>query len=601
MKKIYQFAVFCFILTASFCMGHRMPAFGAAGLSQSSATICVGSKTALKVKGVTGEVKWTTSNAGIAKVGTKGVVTGVKKGKAIITAAAGGKKYKCRVTVNQTYGASVSSVSIKRPSSVMFTFTQDAVVTYKIQDTEICSASWGSWSGNEIPLNITPKKVGTTYITCSNGANQETVRIRVRVAKVPIKVTRFKAATNDGGDFICGLNKMKMSFRQNIASKKTIVYLMNRNGETIRTLRLGPAAAGKNQSVVWDGRTDSDTKYNGEFRMKVSADGYTTKDLQYYRCYAESPFDDGCGTKEHPYEIASADQLRRMADFNGRFFVQTKDIDLRSELIGTIFGTEKPFSGSFNAKPQDVNYKILYYNGNTSLFGAVGQKGELRNITMSEARISSTGMERTSVIADNNEGMILDCTVDQVIIYSASGTDVGILAVENNGVIDGCRVTGTVYTYGNMGGGVLYNRQRMIRTRIEVRLNLSAADDLTDKEQLYVGGAAAVNEQRAFIDECESNCSLRASGTLPKSSHAYLGGIVGSNLGIVRDGGALGYFPLDYTEGMRGDVQGGIIAGENDGMITGVSYYETIGRKSSAAGNGREDSLKPLINPNEEA
>ena len=104
MKKIYQFAVFCFILTASFCMGHRMPAFGAAGLSQSSATICVGSKTALKVKGVTGEVKWTTSNAGIAKVGTKGVVTGVKKGKAIITAAAGGKKYKCRVTVNQTYG-----------------------------------------------------------------------------------------------------------------------------------------------------------------------------------------------------------------------------------------------------------------------------------------------------------------------------------------------------------------------------------------------------------------------------------------------------------------------------------------------------------------
>ena len=72
-------------------------------------------------------------------------------------------------------------------------------------------------------------------------------------------------------------------------------------------------------------------------------------------------------------------------------------------------------------------------------------------------------------------------------------------------------------------------------------------------------------------------------------------------MSAVRQRLMLGYFPLDYTEGMRGDVQGGIIAGENDGMITGVSYYENIGRKSSAAGNGREDSLKPLINPNEEA
>ena len=37
-----------------------------------------------------------------------------------------------------------------------------------------------------------------------------------------------------------------------------------------------------------------------------------------------------------------------------------------------------------------------------------------------------------------------------------------------------------------------------------------------------------------------------------------------------------------------------MIAGENDGMITGVTYYETIGRKSSAAGSGHEDSLHPL-------
>ena len=600
MKKIYQFVVFCFVLVLSLFGGLRKQV-QAAGLNQTNATICIGSRTALKVKGVSGDVKWTSSNEKIAKVGAKGVVIGIKKGKAVITAKAGGNKYKCHVTVNETYGASISSVTIKRPSSVMFTFTQDAVVTYKIQDTDICSASWGSWSGNEIPLNITPKKVGTTYIICSNGANQETVRIRVRVATVPIKVTRIKAAADGGGDFVCGENTMKLSFRQNLSSEKTIIYLMNQNSETIRTLRLGAVAGGKNHSVVWNGRTDEGTNYEGQFRMRISADGYVTKDIQYYRCYAKSPFAGGCGTKENPYKIDSAEQLMQMRSFNKRHFVQTKDLDLRSEIVSSIFDKDHPFNGSYNAKPQDVNYKILYYNGEASLFGEIGKNGELVNVTVCEARISSTGMEAAAVMAENNQGMITDCLIEQAIVYSASDTDVGMLAIENSGVIEGCRVNGTVYTYGNMSGGVLYNRQRMIQTRIEVRMNLSAAEDLTGKDQIYVGGVAAVNDERAFIDDCESNCAIRASGVLPKTRKAYLGGIAGKNLGLVRDGSTLGHFPLEYTDSLTGDVQGGIIVGENDGMITGVSYYETNGRKCSAAGSGREDSLKPLINPNEEA
>ena len=56
----------------------------------------------------------------------------------------------------------------------------------------------------------------------------------------------------------------------------------------------------------------------------------------------------------------------------------------------------------------------------------------------------------------------------------------------------------------------------------------------------------------------------------------------------------MGQFPLEYTNNLIGDARGGMIAGENDGMITGVTYYETIGRKSSAAGSGHEDSLHPL-------
>ena len=79
-----------------------------------------------------------------------------------------------------------------------------------------------------------------------------------------------------------------------------------------------------------------------------------------------------------------------------------------------------------------------------------------------------------------------------------------------------------------------------------------------------------------------------------------MGGIVGKNSGQVRDGGSLALFPLEYTNDLIGDAQGGMIAGENNGMITGVTYFETTGRKSSATGNGREESLRPMENHNEE-
>lgn len=602
MKKIYQFMVLCIMLAISLCIGNCTQAQAAVSLNQKNATICVGGKTTLEVSGTSKPAKWSTSNKKVAKVGSAGVVTGISKGEATITAKVGNVKCQCRVVVNETYGANVSSVVIKRESSVTLTFTKNAVVTYKIQDPAICGASWGSWSGNEIPLNITPKKVGTTYITCSNGANNETVRIRVRVKKVPVNISGMQAVTSDGGDFVCGENKMRISFRQDRTSKNTVLYFLNRNGETIGTKRLGAVPAGKTYSTSWDGRDDKGANYEGEFRLKIVADGYTARRWHYDRAYAKSPFLRGTGTREKPYEVADAGHLEKMADFPDRHFVQVQDIDLRSEIISNIFPAERPFMGSYLGKPQEEGFRILNYNGNTSLFGKIGVEGELNYVTVSDARITGTGQGRSAVLAEVNQGMIMNCTVDQAVIYSASATDASLLVVENGGVIDKCMAQGTVYTYGSMAGGIVYNDQRVIRTKVEASLNLSMAEGITvpGGQELYVGGIVAVNGQAAFIDACESSCSMQAAGVLPAPAKLYMGGIVGKNVGQVRDGSALGRFPLEYTSGVFGDAQGGMIAGENDGMITGVTYYETAGRKASAAGNGREDNLKPLPNMNEE-
>ncbi len=599
MKKIYRFIVFCIMLAVSFFADDDTQAQASVRLNQTNATICVGGKTVLEVVGTSKHVKWSTSDKNVAKVGSAGVVTGIRKGVATITAKADSFTCKCRVVVNATYGAAVSDVTIKRETPVMLTFTKNAVVSYKIQDPDICSAGWGSWSGNEIPLNITPKKVGVTYITCTNGANTESVRIRVRVKKVPVNITNFYAAASDGGDLICGENTAKITFRQDRASKNTVLYLISRSGEIIRTQQIGPVPARKNYSVSWNGKDDKGARYEGEFRLKVVADGYTTRNWHYYQCYAKSPFLRGTGTRENPYEVARPEHLERMADFPDKHFIQVQDIDLRSEIISNIFSAEHPFMGSYNAKPQESVFRILNYNGNTSLFGVIGVEGELNYATVLDARITGTGQKRSAVMAEINQGLLMNCAVEQAVIYSASATDAALMTVENSGVIDRCRAHGTIYTYGCMAGGAVYNEQRMIRTKVEADLNLTAGE-ISSSEELYVGGVAVVNGQAAFIDACESNSSIQAAGTLQTPARLYMGGIVGKNAGQVRDGSSLALFPLEYTTDLIGEAQGGMIAGENNGMITGVTYYETVGRKSSATGSGREESLHPLENHNEE-
>lgn len=68
-------------------------------ISAKKKTVYYKSTSTLKIKNYKGKVKWTTSNKKIAKVSSKGVVTGVAPGKCTITATAGKKKYKCTVTV----------------------------------------------------------------------------------------------------------------------------------------------------------------------------------------------------------------------------------------------------------------------------------------------------------------------------------------------------------------------------------------------------------------------------------------------------------------------------------------------------------------------
>ena len=68
-------------------------------MSRKTLTMEVSKTYTLKLNGVKGKIKWKSSKPGIAKVNKKGKVTALRKGKAIVTAKAGRKLYKCVVIV----------------------------------------------------------------------------------------------------------------------------------------------------------------------------------------------------------------------------------------------------------------------------------------------------------------------------------------------------------------------------------------------------------------------------------------------------------------------------------------------------------------------
>ena len=69
------------------------------GINKTQVSLYVKKTTTLKVTGVKGQVKWSTSNKNVVTVSNGGVLKAVKKGTAVITATVDKKKFTCKVSV----------------------------------------------------------------------------------------------------------------------------------------------------------------------------------------------------------------------------------------------------------------------------------------------------------------------------------------------------------------------------------------------------------------------------------------------------------------------------------------------------------------------
>ena len=130
-------------------------------LNKKTAYILKGETVKLSVSGTSKKVKWSTSSRKIATVSGNGVVKGLKRGTVTITAKVGGKKYTCRVIVEDP--------SISKKTT---TLKVGKTITLKMQNTKQ-KVTWST--SNRKIATVTQKgvvkgiKKGSAVITAKVG------------------------------------------------------------------------------------------------------------------------------------------------------------------------------------------------------------------------------------------------------------------------------------------------------------------------------------------------------------------------------------------------------------------------------------------------
>jgi len=143
----------------------------APSLTKKAVGLLKGQTKSIALKNTSYSIKWTSSDTSVATVSSKGKITAIGKGTADITATANGKKYCCKVTVEEPYFEEKPAVVLKGKTSAVRLSGTSASQTYMIKDEEIATVSKTGM--------VTGKKVGTTDLVVTVRGKSFTCKINV--------------------------------------------------------------------------------------------------------------------------------------------------------------------------------------------------------------------------------------------------------------------------------------------------------------------------------------------------------------------------------------------------------------------------------------
>lgn len=180
------------------------------GMNAASRTLNNGQKYTLKLKGVKGKAKWSSSKKSVvtvkaAKNGKSAVITAKKPGSATITATVGKKKLVCVVKVNGTTAVVVKAdkITLDKGELVLWATNQTESIkaTVTPENAEDKDVVWESLDTSIVTVdqkgNVTAVTDGTTFVKCSLKSNPKvfaSCEVTVQVPE-PSKPATIKATS----------------------------------------------------------------------------------------------------------------------------------------------------------------------------------------------------------------------------------------------------------------------------------------------------------------------------------------------------------------------------------------------------------------------
>ncbi|WNY25759.1 GLUG motif-containing protein [Methanolapillus millepedarum] len=303
----------------------------------------------------------------------------------------------------------------------------------------------------------------------------------------------------------------------------------------------------------------------------------------------------GNGTPSDPYQITTIAQLDEVRHNLSASYILMNDLDfsgsnLSWEPIGEADVDSKSgqlsglFSGQFDGNGKTIRNLSVSYpeRSGAGLFGHVGQRGEITNLTLDNVTISA--QSSAGSLAGQNDGIIRNCSA--VHVAAEAFNDLGGLVGVNNGFISNCFATGHL-SGGNMIGGLVgincgvvnesyasfsicgtgYDAGGLVGYNFKGRIWDCYSFGSVSSNSI-VGGLAGGNYE-GIIDRCY------AVGTV-YATRDYAGGLVGLNQGYLKDSYALTEsvdVGTDYSSEYAQQKSIGKIAGVNDDYCTGFIFW----------------------------
>ncbi len=292
---------------------------------------------------------------------------------------------------------------------------------------------------------------------------------------------------------------------------------------------------------------------------------------------------DGEGTKENPYEIATADDLYEFAikvneGDNTACAVLTADITLIDTNWTPIGNDSNQYKGTFDGDGHTITgLSVDIQSDNTiyaGLFGFLGEGGTIKNLGLADSKITCSGNRvYAGGVCGWNTGTIENCyntgdvsgTSEYGFVYA------GGVCGWNTGTIENCYNTGDVsgtseYGFVYAGGVCGLNDYGTIENCYNTG-DVSGTGTRTDASG-HAGGVCGCNDY-GTIENCYNTGEVSGTGTSTDGA-GYDGGVCGRNTGTIEN-----CYNTGEVSGIYGFVYAGGVCGANGNSATIINCYNT--------------------------